>query len=139
MSQLTDPVFGSLTWDDGFLAWKGEVEWSPGQSVELLVGLWPDGSGDRAAVEASWEWVRANEARVRKIAADEFLAWCNAEYEPERTISEAEFLSTVELHQLRLECDGSLWVLYYDGHLFGGHVLWVEFGPDKAFRGTSFD
>ncbi|MGL4555182.1 MAG: DUF2262 domain-containing protein [Gemmataceae bacterium] len=136
---LTDPVFGLLTWDEGFLAWKGAVQWSPELSVEVLVGLWPGGSGDLSAVYAGWEWVRANERLVRKHLADDLLAWCNEEFAPESPVDEAEFLRAVELHQLRLECDGSLWVLYYDGHRFGGHVFWAEFSPDRVFRGTSVD
>jgi hypothetical protein len=135
---LTDPVFGPLTWDQGFLAWKGEVQWSPALSVEVLVGLRPDGSGDISAVHASWEWVRANEPRVRKLVADDLLAWCKEEFDPEQPVNEAEFLRAVELHQLRLECDGSLWVLYYDGHRFGGHVFWAATRPADPARRFGF-
>jgi len=136
---FTDFVFGPLTWDEGFLAWKGELEWSPGQRVEVLIGLRPDGTGELATVRRSLDWIRANEPRVRRIVTSDLLAWCNEQFTPDKTVSEGEFLQTAELHQLRLEEDGSLWVLYYDGFLFGGHVFWAEFGVDKEFWGTSVD
>lgn len=135
---VVDPVFGRLEWDDGFLAWKGEIAWSPNHRIEILLGEEGRASNFREA-RASLEWLRSHEARVRELVAKDLLDWCNDEFSPESRLGEIEFLRGVEFHQLRLEGNGAMWVLYYDGHLFGGHVFWAEFGPDRAFLGTSVD
>ena len=140
LEPIHDPVFGTLTWDDGFLAWMGKIEWSPITHVEVLLSLnSEDRSGSFRVTRESLKWVRSQEPDIRRLVAEELLDWCNDHFRRQNPVSEAEFLRGVKLHQLRLEDDGSLWVLYYDGHLFGGHVFWAEFGADKVFRGTSVD
>jgi hypothetical protein len=136
---FSDAVFGPLRWDEGFLAWKGQLEWSPGLRVEVLLALGKDRAAGLRVARESLDWVRAHEPQVRRLVAEDLSAWCSDFFRPEDPVGEARFLQDVELHQLRLEEDGSLWVLYHDGHLFGGHVFWAEFGADKAFRGTSVD
>lgn len=134
---LVDPLFGRLVWDEGFLAWMGEGEWRLGQTVVVLLGLDRDGSGDLPTIHASWDWFRANEAYVRQALADDLLEWTNEAFGQDRSVSNAEFLEIVELHQIRLEEDGSLRVLYNDAHSFGGHVFWADLRSDKVFQGTS--
>jgi hypothetical protein len=129
-----DPVFGSLTWDDRLpTQWKGELEWSPGLPVQVLIGLGEDRSAGLCVAGESLAWVRAHETQVRQLVAVDQLAWCNEYWGPAEPVSEAKLLQNIRLHQLWLEEDGSLWVLYRDGQLFGGHVFCGEFGADKEF------
>lgn len=133
---IEDPVFGSLTWDQGFLAWKGKIAWPPTDGVEVLLDNREVAFGFRIGRECL-EWFRRHEPLIRRLVAAEVLAWCNDYFEPVQPVSEAEFLRRVEPHQLRLEADGSLLALYYDGHLFGGHVFGRSSGqtrPSWGFR-----
>ncbi len=133
---IDDPVFGSLVWDAGFLAWKGKIVWPQTEGVEILLDDAEHAAGFPVGRQ-SLEWFRLHEPRIRRLVAGDVLVWCNGYFGPDEPVSEAEFLQRVEPHQLRLEGDGSLWALYYDGHLFGGHVFWAEFGKDKDFLGVS--
>jgi hypothetical protein len=136
---IEDPVFGSLAWDDGFLAWKGKIAWPQTDGVEVLLDDAERASGFPIGRQ-SLEWFRMNEPYIRRLIVEDVLAWCNDTFGPDKPVNGAEFLRRVEPHQLRLEGDGSLWALYYDGHLFGGHVFWAEFGKDRNFLGvTSVD
>jgi hypothetical protein len=133
-----DSVFGPLAWDDGFLRWKGEIAWPDTDRVEVLL--------DEQDREAGWpvarqslEWVRAHEPEVRRAVVTEFLAGCNDAFAPAHPVSEEEFLRTMELHQLQLEGDGSVRVLYLDMQLFGGRVFYAEFAANKTLEGFSID
>jgi hypothetical protein len=133
-----DSVFGPLVWHDGVLRWMGEIAWPGTDRVEVLL----DDPAREAALPVarqSLEWVRAHEPEVRRAVAAEFLAWCNDTFAPAQPISEEEFMRTVVLHQLWLEGDGSLRVVYFDMQLFGGHVFYAEFAADKSLEGFSVD
>jgi hypothetical protein len=134
----SDPVFGPLAWHDGFLRWKGEISWPDTDRVEVLLDEQDREAGCPVARQ-SLEWVRANEPEIRRAVATEFLAWCNGTFAPDHPVSEEEFLRTVELHQLQLEGDGSLQVLYFDMHLFGGLVFYAWFAADKSLEGFTVD
>ena len=134
---ILDPVFGILSWDERYLAWVGRVDWSPSLQPEVLVALDRDGSGDLAAIHDSWNWVRANEPTIRRQVIDEVLHECNEEYRPESPATREELMASIELHQIRLEDNKSLRILYNDGYLFGGHVIWADVGADKSYQGVS--
>jgi len=135
---MEDPVFGPLAWHDGFLAWKGELVWPGTDRVEVLLDEEDRATGFLAARQ-SLAWVRDHEREVRQAVAAEFLDWCNDAFAPPVPISREEFLRGVELHQLRLDGDGGLWVLYSDMGLFGGHVFWAEYAADRRLLGFSAD
>jgi hypothetical protein len=127
-----------LVWHDGFLRWKGAIVWPGTDRVEVLLNDqdievgWP-------VARQSLEWLRAHEPEIRRAVAAEFLTWCNDTFAPAHPVSEEKFLRTVELHQLQLEGNGSLQVLYFDMQLFGGRVFYAEFATDKTLAGFSVD
>lgn len=105
-----DAVFGPLVWHDGFLTWKGEIGWPGTDRVEVLLAD-KDIEAVLPVARQSLEWVRVHEPEIRRAVAEEFLAWCNETFSPTRPISDGDFQRTIELHQLRFESDGGLWVL----------------------------
>jgi hypothetical protein len=131
-------VFGRLTWDHQLGCWLGGIDWPPGRYTE--VAIWHPDTDVMAGLRLAGEgldWLKDHEEHTRCCVAGQMLEVYNHSWREEvEPITEAAFLSRLELVHIAFEEDGWLLLTYDVGEMFARNVVDASFGPDRSFRGA---
>lgn len=131
-----DPTFGLLTWSDEG-GWVGQVDLTPGHTIEVIVDKWDDRELDLPAALAfarvSLGRIQSDEAAVRQAIADKLYARFNETWSQGQPLTVSEFIGRLRLSSAGFQPDGSAVLYYNDGRLFAGHLVLVELRTDGSF------
>jgi hypothetical protein len=131
---LQDEVFGSLGATPG--GWDGAIEWRPGQRVGVSVCREEGQDIDAmlAVARRSLEWLRAHEPEAAGFVADRLLELYNDSWtDASGPLDREGFLRRVRLSHVLFCGDGSVFLTFDDGGLFGGHEITTALAPDKGW------
>jgi hypothetical protein len=124
---FSDPLFGTLFWNEQVRWWEGVVTLAPGHRV--TVSFIPD-SDDLdpllAYVKPLFAAIRADDFPLRRAAAKALLDVYNDEWNDDDPIEAEEFIDRILLDALVYYDDGSAELYYDDDDLFLGHVILVR-------------
>jgi hypothetical protein len=131
---IQDEVFGPLVARSG--GWDGAIEWRPGQKVGVCIcnEEGQDVAAMLAVARGSLAWLRAHDAEAERFVADQLHELYNDSWtDADGLLSRDEFLRRIRLFHVMFGGDGSVFLTYDDGGLFGGHELSTAFAPDKGW------
>jgi hypothetical protein len=133
---LEDAILGRLIWEDRDRCWRGEVEFAPGQRVE--VSIWPEGEDIREVLpraHRSYAWIQQHEDFAQRCVAGRLLGLFNDRWNEEGPITQDEFLERIELAGIDFLGDGAIELWYDDGdELFSGNAISVAFDAEGRFK-----
>jgi len=136
---VADDYFGTFTLDRSVNWLDTQALW---QSAPVTLHLSLDNCEDQDALIHSartfWEAQESWDRRVRECAVSELLDLRNDSWleDGEDTVTEDEFNQRITIESITLYPDGEFEMMFRDGDLFWGHVIFVsgtlENGPDDA-------
>ena len=124
---FSDPLFGTLIWNEQIQWWEGVVTLAPGHRV--TISFIPDpGELEQllAYVKPLFAVIRADDLPLRRAAAKALLDVYNDEWNEDDPIEAEEFIDRILLDALVYYGDGSAELYYDDDDLFLGHVILVR-------------
>lgn len=130
---IEDELFGTLSYDASLRWYRAQVQFSPGQRVDLSIsveGVDPDAAIGRA--RQVFSRVQSQEAALRRAAACEKLALYNEQWNQGEKIDADEFSRRIALSSVTIHPEGEVELWYADGDLFAGH--WIAVATDSELR-----
>lgn len=132
---IKNQILGELIWDSDLDWWSSQVEFTPGNLVNLSV----DGEDVEtpAVIELachSFIHLQKQEVNLRLCAANHLLNLYNDHWNNGDEINYQTFMELMKLEEVYLNSDGSAKLYYDDGDLFGGHVIIVSIDGNGVFE-----
>lgn len=134
MKRLNDDVLGALVWNDRTDAWECSPQLASGHRVEIsLIPLTSDLTPIINRARSFVQRFSEEDARLRKAAAQTLLdthneSWNDGDKIGEETFTRRMWLNGVFFWDDRAEA------YYFDGGLFGGHMIVVPCNDDGTIE-----
>lgn len=134
MKTLNDDVLGVLVWSESTAAWECTPQLESGQRVEIsLIPLTSDLSPITERARTFVQRFSEQDRRLRKAAVKALLDTHNDNWNEGDKIDEAMFTRRMSLDGVAFYSDRAE-AYYFDGDLFGGHMIVVPFKYDGAIE-----
>lgn len=128
---MHDDVLGTLTWSESTGSWDSTVTLASG--VSITTSLKPLGQDITPLIEHARVVIEEfvdRDQRWRRTAADCLLTVYLEDWSDGRPIDMQEFINSMSLDRVSYWPNGDAEAWYFDGGLFGGHLIVIPFRQD---------
>jgi hypothetical protein len=130
---MHDDILGTLTWNASTGSWEASVAVTPDSSVGIsLIPLTEDLAPLIEHARGFIDEFTERDRELRQVAADCLLSDFLDSWSDGQSIAAGEFMNRMSIDGVCFWPGGKAEAYYFDGGLFGGHMIVIPFQNDGA-------